>query len=160
MLNDAYSERGYHNLQHIGDMLSMLRRYLCITTGTFDAKNHRDIMFAILWHDIIMEADDKESAETKSAKSLLRIASDWNETVHSSINIDEVVDMIKATEIGVKAKTEKQKLIADLDKAVLGTSFMPWWIRYTEGIRMEYFEISDKEYLEGRIKFLQKMYDT
>ena len=157
ILSDAYCERGYHNFQHIGDMMDMLGHYLIITEFKCDRTEHRDLLLAIFWHDVIIEGDDNESAEDKSVKSLLHLASDWSVNINSSIDRDEVVGMIRATKLGVKATTDKEKLIADLDKAVLGTTFVPWWTRYEEGLRMEYPEASDKEYLEGRIKFLGQL---
>ncbi len=157
MLQEAYSERGYHNLQHLGDMLNMLAYYAEQTTGIFNPQDYYDVILAILWHDIIIEGDGKKSAEEKSVKSLLHLTGEWTDNINNDINRDEVIGMIRATQIGVSATTEKQKLIADLDKVVLGTSFIPWWKRYEEGLRMEYPEATDKEYLDGRIKFLQKL---
>ena len=157
MLQEAYSERGYHNLQHLGDMINMLYQYCMITTGKFIAKDYLDVLLAILWHDIIMEGDEKETAEEKSVKSLLHLAGEWTENINNDINREEIIGMIRATKLGFEATTEKQKLIADLDKAVLGTSFIPWWLRYNAGLRMEYWEVMDKEYLEGRIKFLRQL---
>lgn len=157
MLTQAYSERGYHNLQHLGDMLNMLAYYAEQTKGIFEPQDYYDVILAILWHDIIIEDDDKESAEEKSVKSLLHFAAEWNENIQENIHSVDVLGMILATQIGVSATTEKQKLIADLDKVVLGTSFIPWWRRYTDGLRMEYPEVTDKEYLKGRIQFLRKL---
>jgi len=157
MLQNAYSERGYHSLQHLGDMLNMLAYYVQQTEGSFNPKNYYDVILAILWHDMVIEGDEKETAEEKSVKSLLHITGEWAENINEDINREEVIGMIRATQLGVPATTEKQKLIADLDKVVLGASFVPWWRRYEGGLRMEYPEATDKEYLEGRIKFLRKL---
>ena len=157
MLFNAYSERGYHNLMHIGDMLNMLAIYCQQTEKTFCAEKYLDVILAILWHDIIIYPAQL-SAEQQSVNGLLHLTGEWTDNIAKGIDRDEVTGMILATQVGAEAKSHKQKLIADLDKAVLGSDFTPMWIRYSTGVREEYLDYDDKEYLQGRIEFLQKLH--
>ncbi len=156
LLQGAYNHRGYHNWKHIGDMLNMLAVYCQQTQGEFCPEKYYDLILAILWHDVVTTADNG-SAEEESVKMMFHTIKEWDDTVVESVKRDDVRDMILATKCNVIAQTDKQKLIADLDKAVLGTNFMPMWIRYSEGVRDEYLNYSDKEYLQGRIDFLQSL---
>ena len=137
-------DRYYHTLVHIEDMLIHVR--------DFKFKSHKDrilLKWAVWFHDIIYDPS-KSDNEAKSAQKLedFMIALDFKE---SDINISKW--LILVTSHKGEPQTYIEDIICDLDLRL----FINDQSEITRLIRKEFHMQSDKDFYDGRKKFLQFM---
>ncbi len=150
------SHRNYHNLEHIAHCI---QEFLWSRENYFSEHvNYRQLALAILSHDIIYKDEHlissfisslKGNDEQKSAQVVeyffgkdfyyaSQIIESTQHTYHLNFELDETM-----------------KLMRSIDLSILGQEQHIYEL-YLENIRSEYFEYSDKDYQEGRIKVLEK----
>ncbi len=149
---EAYQNRAYHNLSHIGYMLNMLQIYQHYKTGKKDLTNLDSLIFAIFMHDYVYNALGVDNEE-KSVEAFNKIEGAY---FHSISNREKIVDLILATKHDKSARNEDEALIADLDLSILGTSSEALWRWYCHSIRKEYDSVPTEDYRSGRIAILEK----
>ena len=139
--------RYYHNLSHIGDMLTEAKKFI----GMID--DYDSILFAIWFHDIIYDtkrSDNEEKSSEFAEKFLKNINYDVEKKKkvinlilktrnHSHIDLNEDYDV---------------KVFLDLDLLILGTND-ELYRKYAENVRKEYSFVPDKIYVKERIKLLE-----
>lgn len=139
-----YSSRPYHNLSHIAYMLNLLK--------IGNVRYEKELIMAIFWHDIALNFasdDEQKSAEIMKAHSSIIEANGMDEGV--------IVEYIMATSPTSETLSENQRIIADIDKAILAAPFSRIWKWYENGIKEECMQATNctqKEYEEGRKAFL------
>ncbi len=139
--------RYYHNLNHIGDMLTEAEN---IITRVND---YDSILFAIWFHDIIYDtkrSDNEENSSEFAEKFLKNINYDVRK-------IEKVNNLILKTKNHSNIELNEDyitKVFLDLDLLILGADDEKYRI-YAENIRKEYSFVPDKIYVQERIKILE-----
>jgi predicted metal-dependent HD superfamily phosphohydrolase len=143
-LEKAYSKksRHYHNLTHIKDMIASFDTY----HNQLD--NPNEILFSILYHDVVYSASKKDN-EHKSAEYALAI-------LPENIKLDKqlVFDAICATQQHQHNEVEDINWLIDFDLKILARDWDDYQI-YFEQIRKEYSIYPDFLYKPGRAKALK-----
>jgi len=136
--------RGYHTLLHIVNILDEL--------ASLNLKDITELKFALWFHDIIYDprATDNESASESMAVDFAR-RFELKENF-----IDKVKGFIRVTRHTTMVYYFLEKLMVDLDLAILGKSEKEF-DEYEAGIRKEYGWYSDEDYRKGRADFLSKL---
>lgn len=134
----AHPPRSYHNLNHIESMLAEFEgvRVSCESAVLVE--------LAIWFHDCVYvpTASDNEARSADVADLLLR-------STISEAERDVLRSLILATRHDGCASTPDQRLLADLDLAILGAEAGAY-DAYTRAIRQEYAGIDAERYAEGR----------
>lgn len=144
---NAYYSRPFHNLNHIDEMLI----HLDLDFDILYSEEITILRLSIWFHDYIYEATKKEN-KRMSALSCKQFM--------EKIGIDEkysnrAYNLIIATKHDKEFLSDKlQKIICDLDLRKMGTDN---YFKNDELIRKEYNHLTNKEWKEGRIKFLKIM---
>lgn len=155
-LKEAYIGRPYHNMLHLAHMFDQLSIYKAYCGKDKDfVKPNGNLNLAIFLHDYVYDVSPKnihpEHNENSSAAEVLR----WNKLMilRTSISAITVYNLITATAPDKQGDdfTDEQKLIADLDLSILGTT---WYGYYAQQIRKEYGCYTDEEYKKRRLEFL------
>lgn len=147
-LRNAYMDgsRVYHDLRHIANCL-----------GYFDAAAHlanstRRIEPAIWFHDAIYDthakAGENETRSAEYARKMLTVLGAGDRV------IDDVVGLIMATTHSGNLTNPDEQLIADIDLAGLGQS----WISFASDgmkIREEYFWVDEELFRKERARILE-----
>jgi len=153
------NNRFYHNLDHIINCLNRLEN--CRESGNF---NHSVVAFAIFFHDVVYFANSqKGDNENRSAKLAERFLGymGMNEAEIAIVSM-----LIKlSTHEEIKSFLDLDKYLFNVEIAVfLDIDFMsgldvPYeeFLKNGENIRKEYYHLDDKEFNEGRKKFLGDM---
>lgn len=143
-LEKAYSKksRHYHNLTHIKDMIASFDTY----HNQLD--NPNEILFSILYHDVVYSASKKDN-EFKSAEYALAILPE-----NTTINKQLVFDAICATQQHQHNEVEDINWLIDFDLKILARDWDDYQI-YFEQIRKEYSIYPDFLYKPGRAKALK-----
>lgn len=130
-----YSDRPYHNLNHLYQVREALR-------GVIDIDIELDIV--IDFHDLIYLPGASDNEE-QSAAAAVATYPKYEAFVRKAI---------KATKNHKATDDHKINLFLDADMSILG---MPWpeYDKYRRAIRKEYDAYSDEEFREGRMKFLE-----
>ena len=158
-LNTMQNRKGYHNMEHVKLMLSMLREL----PSTLP-KNLGALVLAILFHDYNYQLSATDNEEI-SAKSLLAHTnvSYQPKIVQDTVAIAQVlitrsVNPGKCPEDGLaKDNWDDILLMHDLDYAILGVG-KTYYVEYALKVAHEYMaEYSAENYRKGRLKFLDKM---
>jgi predicted metal-dependent HD superfamily phosphohydrolase len=143
----AYSEpaRHYHNLQHIADMLAILRRY-------GPAREPELLELAVWFHDAVYDSRAKDNEERSAALA--------TEALHrlgmATERIARVADLIRMTrEHRAEPGDADAPLCLDADLAILGTS-PEEYNEYARAIRKEYAWVSEADYRAGRRAVLER----
>lgn len=152
----SYGNRHYHNLSHIGDMLSNLTTMVCNNNtfyGVFPMMPnhpHNLIMrLAIIFHDF--GATEEESASIPLKDGLISFISSSDEKMFT-----ELIMATKHNGNGILACP--YAIIADLDLFVLARDTKDYF-EYVSEIRNEYRKYSNEEFAKGRSDFLKSMID-
>lgn len=141
-----YSERKryYHNLNHLGNMLSELN-------AVRDQINDWDtLVVALAWHDVIYSSTAKDNEE----KSAEFAAQRMTKLSFSQEQISRCRKMILATKGHSISDDNDTNLLTDADLSILGKS---WEVydEYFRNVRKEYKIYPDLLYRPGRKKVLQ-----
>ena len=140
---EVYTEgRYYHNLKHITYMLSNMDDF------KLSKKEKAKLELAIWFHDFVYNSKRTDNEE-KSAEVFEVFAKKIGIREN---HIKEIKDLILDTKHKVIPKTKLGKIICDLDLRGMSEDTQP---KNTLKIRKEYSHLSDKEFNEGRIKFLK-----
>jgi predicted metal-dependent HD superfamily phosphohydrolase len=146
LLINAYtkSDRHYHNLDHIYQVLTTIERF-----GD-KVQNPTAVSLAAWFHDFVYDpqASDNEFQSAKLAQVLLT-----NVGVPLAV-IDRTQQLILATQGHQIDMSDRDKCIfLDADLAILGTDPAQYQV-YQRSIRREYSWVSDSAYQAGRSQVL------
>lgn len=142
-LVDRYSEphRAYHTLQHIAECLGHLKT---VRTAPPAAA------IALWFHDAIYDPQRGDNEERSAA---------WAKTVLGKGALaDQVEKMILATKHGAPTIDVFERLVVDIDLAILAAP-EPRYSEYEAQIRREYAYLDDAAYRAGRFKLLRSFSD-
>ncbi len=141
------SDRYYHNLDHIGDMLAEAQNIIAMVD------DYDSILFAIWFHDIIYDTkrSDNEEKSTEIAEEFLK---DINYDDDKIGKIKYLILKTKDHSSIVLNEEFNTKVFLDLDLLILGAS-NEIYRDYAENIRKEYSFVPDKVYVLERIKILE-----
>lgn len=142
-----YENRPYHNIDHIIHCFQELEWFIS-NTDRKEQINIEDVGLAIIAHDIIYGAKQKELDEELSAT--------WIEDYLKTINQERkaVIDIVLSTAHlsgKYKVDTPEKELMTSIDLAILGQRD-EIYKRYSDSVRKEYSFVNDKDYLHGRKK--------
>ena len=151
-LVEAYKDRAYHNLSHIGYMLNMLLIYRHYMTGSNDLSSLSELVLAIFMHDYVHDSLAVDNEE-KSIEALQQFEQSY---FHNIANREKIENLILATKHDKLAANEDEALIADLDLSILGTFSEASWRWYNHNIRKEFSNVCDDYYRGERIATLEK----
>ena len=147
---NAYTEphRFYHNLQHINECLQLFERYRHL------ADNALEVKLALWFHDAVYDtkAADNEEKSAVLAKTLLFKSGIADEVV---VNVS---NLILATKHQQLAQTNDEKLIQDIDLAILAASPVRF-AEYQWQIRQEYAWVPEIIYRQKRTEVLNSFYN-
>lgn len=135
-LFDSYNNRPYHNKRHLKQVLYSREHW----TKTQE--------FAIMFHDIVYEPMSTNN-EFLSALIAVGYARDYTD-----VDQQKVKEIILATKKHTRTGDSEIDLVLDADCSILASSKSEY-MSYMNGIRKEYFMVSDEEYKKGRLAFLK-----
>lgn len=145
--NYSSSSRYYHNLQHINHLLEI------IEVLREKSQNFVAIQFAVWFHDVIYNTYCQNNEE-KSAE--------YMEIELNSLKIPQEI-IHKAKNMILKTKNHQadendidSQILLDADMAILGSEIAEY-ANYAQGIRQEYYWVSEHEYSMGRKNFLAQI---
>ncbi|MBK4729184.1 hypothetical protein JJD41_04690 [Oxynema sp. CENA135] len=148
-LVSAYCSAGrfYHTLAHLQRVLNAIDRLRSL------ARDLDAIQLAAWFHDAVYDptATDNERQSAQYARRVL------GQLQIPTGTVERVVRMILSTEKhqGTDLDIDTQILL-DADLSVLGVEPSEYEI-YLQGIRREYSWLSDRAYVEGRLKILRQL---
>ena len=141
------SSRYYHNLNHIGDMLTEGKKLF----GMID--DYDSILFSIWFHDIIYDAKRSDNEEKSS-----EFAGEFLQNINYDVEkIEKVKNLILKTKNHSNIEINEgydTKVFIDLDLLILGAND-EIYRTYAENIRKEYSFVPEKIYFFERIKILE-----
>ena len=132
--------RHYHSLSHLETIYNQLKAFQLTPA----------IEFAIFYHDIIYNTQEKNNEE-KSAVFAEKRLKKLGVTHEVKKKVSELIIETKKHE----SSSSDNALFLDADIAILGSKLEIYEI-YRQKIRKEYSIYSDKEYREGRKNILEK----
>ena len=140
----AYMEthRQYHNLNHILRMFTMAREHKRELTD--------EQVVAIWYHDIIYDPQATNNEEM----SAIVAGEDIGELCACPHSLGVIQQIIRDTENHIP-NHPMSKLVIDLDLAGLGDP-EDQYLATGKLVRAEYSHLSDKQWAEGRVKFLER----
>lgn len=149
-LIEAYSspDRFYHNLNHIGDCLSIFDQTQSL------AVHPEEVELGIWFHDAVYDStrNDNEQMSAKWAKTVAQ-----REGLPGDI-AGRVYQVILATRHNEMLTDADEQLIVDVDLSILGREHDVFW-RYEENIRKEYAWVPDPVFRQKRIEVLTGFLD-
>lgn len=150
-IRDAYGEhhRFYHNIRHPRHMLGL-------TESLERRPEHPGAFHLAVWmhdyvYDVRSSTNEEDSAE--AARDLVLACRRGNEDLAAYVS-----DLILATKHTDALSTDDQRLIVDLDLAILGETME--YHRYAHDVRREYTHdraFTTERYNQGRAAFLESM---
>ncbi|MCG8613193.1 MAG: hypothetical protein MI864_22005 [Pseudomonadales bacterium] len=145
-LVQAYSEahRQYHTLVHLESVLSLLDQYQHL------AQHTHEIELALWFHDAIYQPKST-SNELESAQWARTFLNQNQINPQSTARIEQLID---ATSHTGASGTVDEKLISDIDLAILGRPKTDYET-YTHSVRFEYQHVPISLYREKRKAVLQ-----
>lgn len=148
----AETQRHYHTLTHIENLLRLFRHYKSEITDL------QSIYFAIWFHDCIYnpQKNDNEEQSAVVAQQYLSLLSANNEI---TIDIPKIVKYILATKSHSNPENDSDlQWFLDFDLSVLGAE-KAIYDQYAQHIRQEYIHVPTWKYRIGRRKVLQHFLD-
>lgn len=136
--------RAYHNANHIAEVLG----WFDIVADELGWQAPRDVYDAILFHDVIYDAQAKDN-ETRSAE--LALAHGCSPRTAELIALTALHGKLARTDVDDDAA-----LFLDCDTAILGAS-PEAFDAYDRGIAIEYASVRPDLYKQGRGAFLRMM---
>lgn len=145
-LYDSYMQRGryYHNLAHIEACLNDFRD----VSGLTDTPGL--VEFAIWYHDVVYDVSRSDN-EQKSAEVASEVCS-WAKISNDASQ--EIYDLIVVTKHHNVSDSINQKIIIDVDLAILGKPANDYDI-YEKAIRKEYSHVPEDDFRKGRAAILR-----
>ena len=155
----------YHTVQHVETMLQVLdAEYKNPANQKFFQEEITilglaEVLVAIFWHDAVYIPGDQYN-EQKSAVEWEQYAKNVGNIPSNFVH--EVSDMINSTKIGYDLNQIKQHsswaLLHDLDYISFASYAV--MVMNRSSLRNEFASTSDKDYNEGRLKFLKTLLDS
>lgn len=150
-LQTAYQQpqRKYHTQQHISECLQLFDNYQHL------AEQPEAVEFAIWFHDAIYQPQRADN-EKQSA--------DWAANVLKQAQItaaltQQIYDLIMATAHNQPPQTNDEKLLVDIDLAILAAS-PARFAEYQHQIRAEYAWVAENAYQQKRSEVLIRLYNN
>jgi predicted metal-dependent HD superfamily phosphohydrolase len=145
-LYDSYTQpsRYYHNLTHVQACLKDLRDASSLTNTP------ELVEFAIWYHDVVYDVNRSDN-EQKSAEVASAVCS---RAKLSSEAAQEIYDLILVTKHHNATDSINQKIIIDVDLAILGKPADEYDI-YEKAIRKEYSHVTEDDFRKGRAAILR-----
>lgn len=149
MLSNYFdSNRHYHNIEHIAELLGHLQEM--VQEYRPQIVHLEELIQAVIWHDETYEPM-KSGNERLSARQATR--------ANEHLNGDVLRAIIMATlHEGNPLSTIEEQIMADIDLRGLAAD-LDTFLRNTANIRKEYFQVSDEDWKKGRANFYQRMLD-
>ena len=136
--------RHYHDLRHVSRCLEELN----------EARGHADhpleVELAVWFHDAVYDprrSDNEEASARYAQKTLSRL-------IHEE-PLERVTSLILATKHSEPPGNNDEKLIADIDLAILGRPTKEYQ-EYEDGIRQEYGWVPEDRFKAGRAEVLAR----
>lgn len=155
----------YHTVQHVKTMLEVL------DAEHKDPANQKffqeditilglaEVLVAICWHDVVYIPGHPNNEEESAAKWELYARRAGDVPFHFGYNVS---DMINSTKIGFDTHRIQDyastALLHDLDYISFASYAV--MVMNRSSLRNEFASISDKDYTEGRLKFLKTLLDS
>ena len=145
-LRERYSasDRHYHNLTHIAQMLG--------TVAPFEESVHdyAALCLAVWFHDAIYDTRRKDNEDQSAAYALAVLTQGVSEAICTRVK-----QLILATKTHQASPGDTDcQLLLDADLAILGSDPANY-DRYAQAIRQEYAWVSEADYRAGRSQVLQ-----
>lgn len=140
--------RRYHTLQHLQESLDLL--FLWSHGKPWPAK----VALALFFHDVVYDPTRTDNEEC-SARMAHGILSDAGVAVGV---IEEVEALIMATRHNVKPSSPDEKLLVDVDLAILGSP-PARYCEYVRQVREEFAHVPEAAFRAGRLKVLEGFLD-
>lgn len=137
-------KRHYHNLSHLENLLSELKKVKP------QIRNWNTILFSVFYHDIIynpIKSDNEEKSALYASKTLYSLS------VPEKM-INSCLEQILATKSHKTSLDQDTNFFTDADLSILGKEWEVYKL-YTENVRKEYAIFPDLIYKPGRRKVLQ-----
>lgn len=148
MLDEAYSEpfRGYHNWEHIAEMLALFDTYRSLVTEPIAVE------MGIWFHDVIYDTHSQTN-EIDSAELMLDATerAGWGDRHLLELTKELICDTAHQAD----PRTVDGKLLVDIDLSILGSE-PARFERYEAGIRAEYGWVGADQYKKGRAAVLTR----
>ena len=136
----------YHNLNHIYSFVALFEKY------NNNIQNYKsEFLISIFFHDIIYIPSRNDNEE----ESINLFNKFYSETNPKNLNKEKVIEFISETKnhtLNIIHNNEELNYFLDMDMHILSEEN---WEDYENKIRKEYPYLSEIEYKNGRIKFLQ-----
>ena len=136
----------YHNLNHIYSFVELFGKY------NNNIQNYKsEFLISIFFHDIIYIPSRNDNED--ESMNLFNIF--YSETNPKNLNKEKVIEFISETKnhtLNIIHNNEELNYFLDMDMHILSEEN---WEDYENKIRKEYPYLSEIEYKNGRIKFLQ-----
>ena len=136
----------YHNLNHIYSFVELFEKY------NNNIQNYKsEFLISIFFHDIIYLPSRNDNED----ESMNLFNKFYSETNPKNLNKEKVIEFISETKnhtLNIIHNNEELNYFLDMDMHILSEEN---WEDYENKIRKEYPYLSEIEYKNGRIKFLQ-----
>jgi len=142
--NYSSKSRYYHNLEHLENMLSELKKV------ESQIKDLDTLLFSIFYHDIIYKSTKSDNEHQSALIFRKRISKT------SFKNLKKCIAQIESTKEHKLSTDNDTNILLDLDLSVLGKSSGEYK-KYTKNIRKEYQIYPDFMYRKGRKKVLKNI---
>lgn len=149
LILDKWQESGryYHDSEHLIDLISQIEEDF--GDGKITPLEREKLHIVALFHDIIYVPGLKNNEE-KSAEFFYSLCKDKYD-----FDVIEMKQMILDTKTHIPSTPLSEKFI-DYDMSICGRDFETL-LKWEGGIRQEYSKFNNKEYLNGRVKFLESI---
>lgn len=136
--------RHYHTLRHISRCLQEL------TEARSHADHPLEVELALWFHDAVHDPrrSDNEEASARYARETLR-------KLVKKERLERVTSLILSTRHAEPPKTNDEKIIVDIDLAILGST-PDEYREYEEDIRREYGWVPENRFRAGRAELLAR----
>jgi predicted metal-dependent HD superfamily phosphohydrolase len=144
IIHSYSNERYYHTIRHLMVMLEDVRQF---HLGLIDRTK---LEFAIFFHDVVYDVTSNRNEED-SADHFRGFGAALG---LEEKDIEEIYWLIRVTTHQGSPQTKLEEIICDMDLKELGTDR---YIQNAIEVREEFAALSEQEWIEGRIKFLEFM---
>lgn len=141
------SHRHYHNLNHLNDLISQINE----NTHAFTDKEYDMLVLTSLFHDCVYDPMRNDNEE-KSAEFFENCCVD-----KSNPDVLKIKQMIIDTK-SHKPSSRLSNIFISFDMNIVERNYEDL-LEWENGISQEYSEYDNKDYKEGRIKFLESLLD-
>jgi predicted metal-dependent HD superfamily phosphohydrolase len=150
----AYGQgRGYHDLQHLSEVLEHLDELMPAEYADRDA-----VLLAAWFHDAVYESP-ASAGETNEERSALMAERELATIDAPPRLVDEVARLVRLTETHRPAEDDLNgQLLCDADLAILAAG-PERYAEYVTGVRSEYAEVPDPDFRAGRRAILEDLLD-